>query len=307
MTEQYTNYANVRVEDIPPHGTFQFHPSWRFAWRSPVKYLSLNGRKEFHYIHEWLMPMPSGECLIREEYFGDKIISTSYRYECGGITQVYYSDRAAYFVEDGAVRKEELKDNVAKSVQQLPVDEKSDEHTHLSTEGKLQLVKEKLKEFMSILDSTFVMDNKSPEADNGGTSLQWFGAEPDPAELPLDLPLYSEHYLHADSVTGHEVNLNEDNFLIMRVSGRRMRVGKDTEIVHLLDYEKIEQYGRPVVVDGWTISDGKVAIYGTNDERTVLPNGTKFKVVDYSDVINWGEIVPGTLAIRYPDYKYPTL
>lgn len=322
MTEQYTNYANVRVEDIPPHGTFQFHPSWRFAWRSPVKYLSLNGRKEFHYIHEWLMPMPSGECLIREEYFGDKIISTSYRYECGGITQVYYSDRAAYFVEDGAVRKEELKDNVAKSVQQPPVDEKSDEHAHLSTEGKLQLVKEKLKEFMSILDSTFVTDNKSPEADNGGTPLRYFGATPD-EETPVNpwvvkmpdeknpgraIPFYVGDYLHAEALTGERIIVDGEEYLIMQDNlKRRYRVSRKTQIVHLMEYEKIELYVLPVAVDGWTVSDGKVAIYGTNEERTVLPNGAKFKVVEYADAINWGEIVPGTLAIRYPDYKYPTL
>ena len=322
MTEQYTNYANVRVEDIPPHGTFQFHPSWRFAWRSPVKYLSLNGRKEFHYIHEWLMPMPSGECLIREEYFGDKIISTSYRYECGGITQVYYSDRAAYFVEDGAVRKEELKDNVAKSVQQPPVDEKSDEHTHLSTEGKLQLVREKLKEFMSILDSTFVMDNKSPEADNGGTPLRYFGATPD-EETPVNpwvvkmpdeknpgraIPFYVGDYLHAEALTGERIIVDGEEYLIMQDNlKRRYRVSRKTQIVHLMDYVSVNTYGQLArIQDDWTYSDGRVVVYGPGGERTPLSTGTKYKVLDRA-VMNPTEINPGTLAVRYADYDYPSL
>lgn len=321
MTEQYTNYAYVRVEDIPPHGTFQFHPSWRFAWRSPVRYLSLNGKMEFHYIHEWNMPMPSGECLIREEYFGDKIISTSYRYECGGITQVYYSDRAAYYMDDGGVRKEELKDNKVEPAQSEPVDEKLDEHAHLSTEGKLQLVKEKLKEFMSILDSTFVTDDKPAHADNGGTPIQYFGATPDKEnsvnqwEVKMTddknpgraIPFYIGDYLHAESLTGERVTVDGEEYLIMRDNlERRFRVTRKTQIVHLMDYVRVYNVDVGASVDGWTPSKGKVVVHGPEGERTTLSAGTKFKVLDRA-VMNRVEFNPGTLAVRYADYDYPTL
>ena len=328
MTEQYTNYAHVRVEDIPPHGTFQFHPSWRFAWRSPVKYLSLNGKKEFHYIHEWLMPMPSGECLIREEYFGDKIISTSYRYECGRITQVYYSDRAAYFVEDGAVRKEELKDNVAKKVQQPPVGEKSDEHAHLSTEGKLQLVREKLKELMSILDSTFVKDDKSTEVDNEGAPIQYFGATPD-KENPINqwevkmaddknpgraIPFYVGDYLHAEALTGERIVVDGEEYLIMQDNlKRRYRVSRKTQIVHLMDYVRIFNVDAEPSIDGWRSSNGGVVVYGPEGVRTLLATGTKYKVLDLA-VTNLTEgnagidlLTDHVVAVRYADYNYPTL
>ena len=321
MTAQVTNFANVRVEDIPPHGTFQFHPSWRFAWRSPVRYLSLNGKMEFHYILEWLMPMPSGECLIREEYFGDKIISTSYRYECGGITQVYYSDRAAYFMEDGGVRKEELKDNKVEPVQPELVDEKLDEHTHLSTEGKLQLVKEKLKEFMSILDSTFVTDDKPTHADNGGTPIQYFGATPDKEnsvnqwEVKMTddknpgraIPFYIGDYLHAESLTGERVTVDGEEYLIMRDNlQRRFRVTRKTQIVHLMDYVRVYNVDVGASVDDWTPSNGKVVVHGPEGERTTLSAGTKFKVLDRA-VMNRVEFNPGTLAVRYADYDYPSL
>lgn len=322
MTEQYTNFANVRVEDIPPYDTFQFHPSWRFAWRSPVKYLSLNGKMEFHYIHEWYMPMPSGECLIREEYFGDKIISTSYRYERGGITQVYYSDRAAYFVEDGEVRKEELKDNKAEPAQPEPVDEKLDEHAHLSIEGKLQLVKEKLKELMSILDSTFVTDDKSAEADNGGTPIQYFGAMPD-NENPVNqwevkmtddknpgraIPFYIGDYLHAESLTGERVTVDGEEYLIMRDNlERRFRVTRKTQIVHLVDYVSITHYGPLIIGADWTVLYEDALVHGEDGEKTFLQIGTRFKVLDYAGVFNGGEISPGTLAVQYADYDYPTL
>ncbi len=322
MTEQYTNYANVRVEDIPPHGTFQFHPSWRFAWRSPVKYLSLNGKMEYHYILEWLMPMPSGECLIREEYFGDKIISTSYRYECGGITQVYYSDRAAYFMDEGGVRKEELKDNKVEPAQSEPVDEKLDEYAHLSTEGKLQLVKEKLKEFMSILDSTFVTDDKPTHADNEGTPIQYFGATPDKEnsvnqwEVKMTddknqgraIPFYIGDYLHAESLTGERVTVDGEEYLIMRDNlERRFRVTRKTQIAHLVDYVSITHYGSLIIGADWTVLYEDALVHGEDGEKTFLPVGTRFKVLDYAGVFNGGEINPGTLAVQYADYDYPTL
>lgn len=311
MTEQYTNFANVRVEDIPPYETFQLYPRWRFAWRSPIRYLSLNGKMEFHYIHEWNMPMPSGECLIREEYFGDKIISTSYRYEIGGITQVYYSDRAAYFMEDGEVRKEELKDNKVEPVQSEPVDKKLDEYAHLSTEGKLQLVKEKLKEFMSILDSTFVMDDKSTQADNAGEPIRYFGAVPDQVYADASIPIYQGAYLHAESLTGERVTVDGEEYLIMNDGkindpARRFRVSKHTEVVHLVDYVSVTHSGPLLLGTAWVVHAEDTIVHGEDDEQVFLPAGTSVKVLDYPRVFNGGDFNPGTLAVRYADYDYPT-
>lgn len=361
MTEQYTNYANVRVEDIPPYETFQLYPGRRFAWRSPIRYLSLNGKMEFHYIHEWNMPMPSGECLIREEYFGDKIISTSYRYERGLITQVHYSDRAAYFVEDGGVRKEELKDNKVEPAQPLAV-EKTDEFAHLTVEGKLQLVKDKLKEFMSILDSTFVMDDRPTQADNGGEPIRYFGAIPDTPAVSVEdfgakgdwdgvsgtdntqafqdamtyvenkdtassqyidkliaaqkanesLPIYEGAYLNADALTSEHAFVDGKVFLIMNDSKTgaencRRRVGKGTEIVHLVDYVSIAHYGPLNMSTEWSVLPEDALVHGEDGEKTFLRAGTRLKVLDYAGVFNGGEINPGTLAVQYADCIYPSL
>lgn len=304
MTEQYTNYAHVRVEDIPPHGTFQFHPSWRFAWRSPVRYLSLNGKMEFHYIHEWNMPMPSGECLIREEYFGDKIISTSYRYECGGITQVYYSDRAAYYMDDGGVRKEELKDNKVEPAQSEPVDEKLDEHAHLSTEGKLQLVKEKLKEFMSILDSTFVTDDKPTHADNGGTPLRYFGAMPDtPAVSVEDFGAKGDW----DGVSGTD---NAQAFQDAIASAENKNAASPQYLEKLIAAQKANEKlpiyqgaylhadaltGEHVFVDGEAfliMNDSKT---GAENRRRRAGKGTEIvHLVDYVSITHYGPLNMGT-------------
>ena len=90
---------------------------------------------EYHYILEWDLVTPYGVNMIREEYFGDKVISSSYTLTSEGITEVNYSDRAAYFIDDGGVRKEELKDNNVEPAHSEPIDEK-------------------LKELMSILDNS---------------------------------------------------------------------------------------------------------------------------------------------------------
>lgn len=311
MTEQYTNFANVRVEDIPAGSCYCAQAGWVASYRSPEKIKSLNGQMEYHYILEWLMRMPSGECLIREEYFGDKIISTSYRYECGGITQVYYSTRAAYFMEDGGVRKEELKDNKAQPTQQ-PAAEKTDEFSYLTVEDKLRLAKGILKEFMSILDGAFIMNDKSTEADNAGEPIRYFGAAPDQEENPdTKLPMYQGAYLHAEALTGERVTVDGEEYLIMNYSPinaatRCFRVGKKTQIVHLMDYVRVYNVDVGASVDGWTPSNGKVVVHGPEGERTTLAAGTKFKVLDRA-VMNRVEFNPGTLAVRYADYDYPTL
>lgn len=297
MTEQYTNFANVRVEDIPPYDTFQLYPSWRFAWRSPVKYLSLNGKMEFHYIHEWYMSMPSSECLIREEYFGDKVISSSYTLTSEGITEVNYSEGPAYWLKDGQVCKQEPKE---------------EQTQQSSTDEKLDTLNAKLDEPLTKFPGSYALDTGSIEADNGGTPLRYFGAAPDQVYAGASIPIYQGAYLHAESLTGERVTVDGEEYLIMNDGKindptRRFRVSKGTEVVHLVDYVSITQYGPLIIGDDWAVLYEDALVHAEDGEKTFLPAGAMFKVLDYAGVFNGGEIIPGTLAVRYAGYDYPPL
>lgn len=308
MTEQFTNFANVRVEDIPAGLSYCARDGWGAAYRSPEKIKSVNGVMEYHYILEWTMHTPKSSVLIREKYFGSEVICSSYEFNREQIVKVGYSGGDCYYIEKGQVRKE------------TPQPE---EQLNQSTE-KAATIDEKLDAIIERLDVLEVKlsGENGAKADSAGKPIGYFGAVPDeqPAvswwevKMPDDknpgraIPFYVGEYVHAETLSGERITVDGEEYLIMRDGAKRpLRVSRETQIVHLMEYEKIELYVLPVAVDGWTVSDGKVAIYGTNEERTVLPNGTKFKVVEYADAINWREIVPGTLAIRYPDYKYPTL
>lgn len=303
MTEQFTNFANVRVEDVPIGLRYCAKDGWGASYRSPEKIKSVNGVMEYHYILEWTLSTPKSSTLIREEYFGGEVIYSSYQFNPLQIDQVGYSSGDFYFIEKDGVRKEtpQPEEQPHESVQKVN-----------TTDEKLDTVIGHLEKLLAKFPGGYRLSVDHGPADDSGAPLQYFGATPDEENPGRAIPYYIEDYLHAETLTGERIIVDGEEYLIMNDSPiaaphRRFRVSKKTQIVHLMDYEKVDLYVLPVVADGWTISDGKVAIYGPNDERTVLPNGTKFKIVDYSDVINWGEVVPGTLAVRYPDYKYPSL
>lgn len=327
MLEQFTKFANVRVEDIPAGFSYCVRDGWSVAYRSPEKIKSLNGQMEYHYIHEWTMHARTRRFLIREEYFGAKVEWTKYEIANGSVCLMESSS--------GKNMKTIVENEGKVSLTYVSLDSDIDaaEKQSQQSGNKIVSADEKLDEIIDRLDvlevkllakfpGEYRLDADYSPADDGGTPLRYFGAEPDKetsvnpwvVKMPDEknpgraIPFYVGDYLHAEAVTGERIIVDGEEYLIMQDNlKRRYRVSRKTQIVHLMEYEKIELYVLPVAVDGWTVSDGKVAIYGTNEERTVLPNGTKFKVVEYVDAINWGEIVPGTLAIRYPDYKYPTL
>lgn len=307
MTEQYTNFANVRVEDIPPCVTYRCMPHWGMSWRSPVKYKSLNGKMEFHYIHEWDLVTPYGANMIREEYFGDKVISSSYTVTSEGITGVNYSEGPAYWLKDGQVCKQEPKE---------------EQTQQSSTDEKLDTLNAKLDELLAKFPGSYVLDTGPIEADNGGTPIQYFGATPDKensvnqweVKMADDknpgraIPFYIGDYLHAESLTGERVTVDGEEYLIMRDNlERRFRVTRKTQIVHLVDYVSITHYGPLIIGADWTVLYEDAIAHGEDGEKTFLPAGAMFKVLDYAGVFNGGEITPGTLAVRYAGYDYPAL
>lgn len=297
MTEQYTNYANVRVEDIPPCVTYRCIPHWGMSWRSPVKYKSLSGEMEYHYILEWDLVTPYGANMIREEYFGDKVISSSYTVTSEGITGVNYSEGPAYWLKDGQVCKQEPKEEQAQQS---------------STDEKLDTLNAKLDELLAKFPGSYVLGTDPIEADNGGIPLRYFGAVPNQVYAGASIPIYQGAYLHAESLTGERVTVDGEEYLIMNDGkindpARRFRVSKHTEVVHLVDYVSITQYGPLIIGDDWTVLYEDALVHAEDGEKTFLPAGAKFKVLDYAGVFNGGEIIPGTLAVRYADYDYPAL
>lgn len=306
MTEQYTSYANVRVEDIPPYHTYQKCPDWGVSWRSPVKYKSLNGLMEYHYILEWRMPTPNGLVLTREEYFGDKLIYTSYHLNGQEIKQVERIKSDSYKLPN---------DNTSISTEAVPID------TASSTDQKLDTVIGHLEKLLAKFPGGYRLGVDYGPADDSGTPLQYFGAMPDEensvnpwvVKMPDEknpgraIPFYVGDYLHAEALTGERIIVDGEEYLIMQDNlKRRYRVSRKTQIVHLMDYVRVYNVGAEPSIDGWRSSSGRVVVCGPEGERTPLVTGTKYKVLDHA-VMNPTEINPGTLAVRYADYNYPTL
>lgn len=170
MTEQFTNFANVRVEDIPAGLSYCARDGWGAAYRSPEKIKSVNGVMEYHYILEWTMHTPKSRVLIREEYFGSEVIYSSYEFSQQQIEKVGYSGGDCYYIEKDQVRKE-----TPQPAEQL----------NQGTE-KAATIDEKLDEIIDRLDvlevkffGEYKADTLGVEADNAGKPIQYFGAVPD--------------------------------------------------------------------------------------------------------------------------------
>jgi hypothetical protein len=123
------------------------------------------------------------------------------------------------------------------------------------------------------------------------------------------LPLYGYPYLDVGAVTGDTVTVDGVDYLVMdAMLGRKSRISHTTQIVHLVDYVRVDQYGKvDVTEDGWTVSNGTCFLVDPfKPEPEKLPVGTLYKIVDFAHY--WDEVNgfdPGTLAVRRVGYDYP--
>lgn len=122
--------------------------------------------------------------------------------------------------------------------------------------------------------------------------------------------LYEGAYVHVESLTGDTVIVDGVKYLLMSTRPNDYRrVGLHTQIVHLVDYERIDEYGEvECEEDGWNVSNGTCFVISSENKSPLkLISGTKYKVLYCSDFRSSGVVYPGTLAIRYPDFNYPAL
>lgn len=300
MTEQFTNFANVRVEDIPAGFSYSVRDGWGASYRSPEKIKSVNGVMEYHYILEWITHTPTSIVMIIEEYFGSEVVYSSYEFNQQQIVKVGYSGGDCYYVEKGQVRKE-----TTQPAEQL----------NQGTE-KAATIDEKLD---AIIDRLDVLEVKL-SGENGATPdkenpiNQWQVKMVDDKNPGRAIPFYVGDYLHAEALTGEHIIVDGEEYLVMQDNlKRRYRVSRKTQIVHLMDYVRIFNVDAEPSIDGWRSSNGGVVVCGPEGVRTLLATGTKYKVLDLA-VTNLTEGNPGiglltdhVVAVRYADYNYPTL
>jgi hypothetical protein len=119
-----------------------------------------------------------------------------------------------------------------------------------------------------------------------------------------DIPLYLGSVVHAPALTGESVTVGDDVFRLMKADGKLLRVPSYVLVAHLLDYENVSINGNIVIEESWMVSDGRVNIYAKLSKIDTLKKGTKWKIITPATVIDGGDVIAGTLAVRYPDYQY---
>lgn len=123
------------------------------------------------------------------------------------------------------------------------------------------------------------------------------------------LPTYKGKYLRVSSILNEKARYNDETYLMMfAVTTDLQLVKKDTIIAHMVKYYDISENGSPVDSDTWKVSDGHTVLIKDQNRFTsqTLPAGTKYIVV--RPAMEMGDWVdPGTLAVRYPDYPYPSI
>lgn len=127
--------------------------------------------------------------------------------------------------------------------------------------------------------------------------------------LTTKLRIYPGDYLHVESLTGEKVAVDGVDFLVMKTNlGDYFRVEKSTEIVHMVDYIRVDSYGHMTYDGDWTISNGTVFVNLPGQTKPQeLKEGTKYIILDPAELIDHDVVMPGLLGILYPDYNYPSL
>lgn len=122
-------------------------------------------------------------------------------------------------------------------------------------------------------------------------------------------PVYKGKHLHISSLSEEKVTYESETYLVMdSMATGKMWVSKDTVIAHMVGYYDISETGKPVDSEEWKISDGHTVLIKDRNRFTsqILPKGTKYIVVRPAvDMGGW--VDTGTLAVRYPDVKYPSV
>lgn len=115
-------------------------------------------------------------------------------------------------------------------------------------------------------------------------------------------------YVHAPFLTGEKVTYDSVEYFVLKDLSLSPRLARaDAAIAHLVNFYSIDETGTSVVDGGWKLSSGKAMfVRGPNGQLlSPLTAGTRYKVVRPVEE-TFGQVRPGTLAIRYPDYPYPS-
>ena len=123
------------------------------------------------------------------------------------------------------------------------------------------------------------------------------------------LTVYPGKYLHISSVTEGKASYEGQTYLFTYSPNvGEMLAGKETVIAHMVKYYDISETGSPVDSADWKVSDGHTVLIKDQNRFTsqTFPVGTKYIVV--RPAVEMGDwIDPGTLAVRYPDVRYPSI
>lgn len=123
------------------------------------------------------------------------------------------------------------------------------------------------------------------------------------------VPVYKGKYLHISSLREEKVSYEGQTYLVMdTMATGKMWVPKDVVIAHMVGYYDISETGKPVDSGEWKVSDGHTVLIKDHNRFTsqALPKGTKYIVVRSAmDMGGW--VDTGTLAVHYPDVKYPSI
>lgn len=260
MLEQFTKFANVRVEDIPAGFSYSVRDGWGVAYRSPEKIKSLNGQMEYHYIHEWTMHARTRRFLIREEYFGAKVEWTKYEIANGSVCLMESSS--------GKNMKTVVENEGKASLAYVSLDFDIDTAEKQSQQSgdKIVSADEKLDKIIDRLDvlevkllakfpGEYRLDMDGAGADDAGTPLQWFGAIPDEAAEPDTIRFYGIEENGVVSKRGE-----------WHVSDRTVKIIKDEDgyVVHKLPPNTEYRIVRPPANLGHGIGYGILNIRYSN-------------------------------------------
>lgn len=123
------------------------------------------------------------------------------------------------------------------------------------------------------------------------------------------LPVYQGDYLYVSSISEEKVLYDGQTYLVMdTVATGRQLVTSSTVIAHMVSYYDISELGEPVGSNEWKVSNGHAVLIKdrARSSSQTLPAGTKYRVVRAAKQMgDW--INPGTLAVRYPDVRYPSI
>jgi hypothetical protein len=132
--------------------------------------------------------------------------------------------------------------------------------------------------------------------------------QPNNPQENITLPVYDLPYVSVGAVSHERVTVNGVSHLVyFGPHGDKRIIGPNTQIVHLVDYYRVDEYGEVAIdEEGWSVSNGTCFVLPPEENDSVqMPAGTLYKVLDYAE--HWGpdNIDPGTLAVRRVGYNYP--